>query len=263
MLKEFRVAEIVPVECLPKTKENQYHMCLANLVVKSEEYTEFYKARAAEGKFVLMDNGAAEGDQLGLKELIECYEKVQPTEIVLPDTLCDSKDTVYKSTEAFNILKINGLLKNRRIMFVPQGKSFGEWNECLEEFISLVGLRSIDTIGVSKFLEMETGDSEIRVRAVKFLKEFYPWYEVHLLGCSEGPEIVKKCHEASDRVRGCDSAFVYICTQAGVRIEADTKRPEGEINFLEGCDFVALEENMKSFERAVGVEDNGISESWR
>ena len=262
MEKAMRIAEIIPVGCLEKTAQNQYHMCLAHLVQQNDEYTKFYRRMSNEGKYVLMDNGAAEGSQLDIEGLIECYEKVQPTEIVLPDTLCNSEETVQKSVRALQLLKDRGLLKNRRVMFVPQGKTFREWCNCLQTFMAYA-CTSVDTIGVSKFLEMETGDSDVRMKAVRYLDEHCKWYEIHLLGCSEGPDAIKECHELSTHVRGCDSAFAYICTQAGVTIGPDTKRPSGEIDFLNGPDYDGLEQNMKSFEVAIGVSDNTVTESWR
>ena len=60
MRKSKKIAHIVPVKCLEKTANNQYHMCLAHLVKESEEYASFYRRMSDEGKFVLMDNGVAE-----------------------------------------------------------------------------------------------------------------------------------------------------------------------------------------------------------
>ena len=72
-MKDFKVAQIVPVPHLPQIENNHYHMCLAHLVKESEGYTEFYRRMSDEGKFVLMDNGAAEGSQLATYELLEMY----------------------------------------------------------------------------------------------------------------------------------------------------------------------------------------------
>ena len=96
-MKEFKVAHIVPVSHLSDTTDNQYHMCLAHLVKESDEYTAHFAKMAADGKFVLMDNGAAEGAQLRFGELFGMYEKIKPTEIVLPDTLFNPASTIQKS----------------------------------------------------------------------------------------------------------------------------------------------------------------------
>lgn len=264
MKKEIKIAEIVPVSSLEKTKDNQYHMCLAHLVQQSDEYAKFYRRMSNEGKYVLIDNGAAEGSQLDIINLMYCYEKINPAEIVLPDTLCDSISTLEKSLSAYNLLSMSGFIPRYKVMFVPQGKTFGEWKECA---MTALNKMAIDTIGVSKFLEMETGDNNIRLDAVRFLEDWMQEnnkeFEIHLLGCSEGPEKVRLASEVSDYVRGCDSAFAYICTQAGVMIDEKTKRPVGEIDFINGTSYDGLEENMKNFEKAVGVDDNTETESWR
>ena len=95
-MKDFKVAQIVPVSCLHMIQGNHYHMCLAHLVEASDEYTKFYRGMSEHGKYVLMDNGAAENSQLGVDELLAMYDKVKPTEIVVPDTLCDMEDTLKK-----------------------------------------------------------------------------------------------------------------------------------------------------------------------
>ena len=94
-MKKFKIAHIVPVSHLYDTLDNQYHMCLAHLV-DCAEYREHFASLTAKGKFVLMDNGAAEGCQLKPEELFDMYELIQPTEIVLPDTLFDSASTIQK-----------------------------------------------------------------------------------------------------------------------------------------------------------------------
>ena len=94
-MKEFRVAHIVPVQHLADTEDMQYHMCLAHLV-GNEEYRKHFAKMAANGRFVLMDNGAAEGSQLQPERLLEMYEQINPTEIVLPDTLYESGSTIQK-----------------------------------------------------------------------------------------------------------------------------------------------------------------------
>ena len=263
-MKEFRVAHIVPVPHLKDTKDLQYHMCLAHLV-NNDEYREHFAKMAAEGRFVLMDNGAAEGSQLQAGALVEMYQQINPTEIVLPDTLYEPGSTIQKTRNFLMILDDSGLGKKYRKMAVPQGKTLREWEACARIFVKDT---RIDSIGISKFLNVATGDRYVRFAACACLKRLIIEYgrydlEVHLLGCDEGPLVVKMCHEAYPFVRGCDSAFAYLQAQAGKMMTlTDDKRPEGTIDFINGIEREHFDSYMNNFNAFAGITDNGLSTTW-
>lgn len=260
-MKKFKIAQIVPVLHLEQIENNHYHMCLAHLVGDTR-YAKFYERMAKEGKFVLMDNGAAEGSQLSVEELLKMYALISPTEIVLPDTLNDCVDTLRKTLAFAHEYKHLPY----RFMGVPQGKDFDEWCACVE-----VMLREprINSIGVSKFLNIATERDDIRFHACAYIAKVASELgrrdvEVHLLGCDEGPSMVGQIQELFPIVRGCDSAFAFIATQANVKIDEDTERPEGEIDFIDGTvPFEELADNMARFENVTKVENNKEAYSWR
>lgn len=258
--KEFRVAQIVPACCLELTKDNQYHMCLANIAARNKTYADFYKRMVSEGKYVLMDNGAAEGEQLSTASLISMYEYINPTEIVVPDTLCDGPDTLRKAVEF--IAKYPDL--PYKLMFVPQGKTFEEW--CNNAKALLLSFENANSVGVSKFLNIATDDPMIRYAAAGFIEEFNATHnrnvEVHLLGCDEGPAIVRDIQLEYPSVRGCDSAFAYIAAQAGTHIDDTTTRPVGEIDFINGPYVEGLEDVLDEMADTAGVVYNGLHPSW-
>lgn len=263
-MKDFKVAEIVPVEQLEDIASNHYHMCLAHLVatngIMAQRYTEFYRRMSDEGKYVLMDNGAAEGSQLEHDELYEMYRRINPTEIVIPDTLNDANDTLAKM---FNWLEYYCL--PHKLMAVPQGKDFEEWKACA---YIMMQERRINTIGISKFLNIATGDETIRHQAVQYLDEIADKLgrddiEYHLLGCDEGPGIVGGIQSISKRVRGCDSAFAYIASKAEVVIEMNTKRPAGAIDFLNDERMDGFIHNSYAFEGICGVLSNSNGKEWQ
>lgn len=274
MSKTFKVAHIVPVSCLEKTASNQYHMCLAQLVKQSNEYADFYKRMSAEGKYVLMDNGAAEGCQPTLDEFIDCCKFVNPTEIVLPDTLLKKNETIHKSLSAYAYLqdKFSGDIPYK-IMAVVQGEGINKSLKCIKRYKKLVahcGLH-IDTLGIPKILATYTCDDYARA---KLLEEAAADIialkcEVHLLGCSESTEVINYIRSTygADRghfgfVRGIDSAFAYLGSQAGVRVREHVKRPAGAIDFLNGKEYDDLVENMDGFNEAVDVRNNGADLTW-
>lgn len=262
--KPFKVAQIVPVSCLELTKDNQYHMCLANIAARNTTYADFYKRMAAEGKYVLMDNGAAEGEQLSDASLVAMYEYVNPTEIVVPDTLLDGADTLRKAT---GFTAKYGDLPYRK-MFVPQGRTFSEW--CSNARTLLLGFGNVaSTIGISKFLNIATDDPGIRLPAARYIHALAERYglhnlEIHLLGCDEGPSIVRDIQQEVPIVRGCDSAFAYVAAQAGTTVDECTVRPAGEIDFVDGPEVDNLAATMQAMANVAGVVggNNGVTASW-
>lgn len=274
MSKTFKVAHIVPVSCLEETANNQYHMCLAQLVKQSNEYADFYKRMSAEGKYVLMDNGAAEGCQPTLDEFIDCCKFVNPTEIVLPDTLLKKNETIHKSLSAYAYLqdKFSGDVPYK-IMAVVQGKGISKSLKCIKRYKKLVahcGLH-IDTLGIPKVLATYMCDENARARLLELAASdiIALGCEVHLLGCNESTETIHKIHRyyGSDTsylgfVRGIDSAFAYLGSQAGILIDENAKRPKGSIDFLSGKSYETLADNMNGFNEAVGVVDNEVDPFW-
>lgn len=261
--KQMKLAHIVPVGSLEILDQNQYLMCLAHLVKENDEYAQYYKNAASDpGRFVLMDNGAAENSQLSNKALYECYELIQPDELVLPDVLCDAENTIVQMRKALAYFDKKHV--SCRYMAVPQGKTLEEWTKCAD---TMLRTKKINTIGVSKFLQMQIGDIGVRIAALKSLTQLIKKHrrydiEVHLLGCSERPWVIAKARRDCLFVRGCDSAYGYLCAQAGVEVFDNIDRPEGEIDFINGASYSNLENTLSQLELACNVSYNGIDQTW-
>lgn len=261
--KQMKLAHIVPVRNLEILDQNQYLMCLAHLVKENDEYAQYYKSAASDpGKFVLMDNGAAENSQLSNKALYECYELIQPDELVLPDVLCDAENTIVQMRKA--LVYFDKKHVSCRYMAVPQGKTLEEWTKCAD---TMLRTKRINTIGVSKFLQIQIGDIGVRIAALKSLTQLIKKHrrydiEVHLLGCSERPWVIAKARRDCPFVRGCDSAYGYLCAQAGVEVFDNIDRPEGEIDFINGASYSNLENTLSQLELACNVSYNGIDQTW-
>lgn len=268
-MKTKKLAHIVPVPHLEQTASNHYHMCLAHLVLQNEEYAAFYRKMSEQGKYVLMDNGAAENSQIGVVELLQAYHLVKPTEMVLPDTLSNGVDTYRKTVEGIQFFKLNNV--TCKFMAVPQGLTLSEWIQSAKE---LIELSDVDTLGVSKFLTITTEDPYIRVQASKALTELNERLivngrkpkEIHLLGCHTGPDEVRAVfanEEAGRYVRGCDTALGYLYAQAGVDMVLDSVRPKGEIEFIDGeVDSDILAKTLRAFDEITEA-DQVETKSWK
>lgn len=236
------IAEIVPVSCLEYIRDKDYHMCLAQLVLKSERYAEFYRELAQEGKYVILDNGAAEGESLSFDDLYKAYKTIQPTEIILPDVLNNTYETIERSSIFYREYLTHEKCK---IMIVPQARSLRVWITATEEMLSQL---PVNTVGIPKWLGSK--NKLHRVAASAYLSELTT--EVHLLGCSESPEVLKLCKKANPNVRGCDSAYAYLCSKANIsEITLNTERPGGMIHFLDDPEIESLPKLMNDLEEIV------------
>lgn len=260
-MKKRKLAHIVPVSHLVQTENNQYHMCLAHLVLENNQYAEFYRRMVAEGKYVLMDNGAAENAQLDLAGMVRAIDYVKPHEIILSDVLSDGDSTYKTSLEALQYYRARGI--TTRFMVVPQGKTLVDWKKSATQLMDL----GVNSFGISKFLTITTGDKLVRYPAALHLEELFKktgkTLEVHLLGCDTGPLETKMIFDRFDFVRGCDTALAYLFAQADLEMELLSSRPAGEIDFIDGqVAAQALDTAMESFDSLSGV-NNGLHESWR
>jgi hypothetical protein len=246
------VATIVPEHLLDYTTNNDYFMCLAHLVDGKNNYTKFFQQRVAEGKFVLMDNGAAENAQVSLDDLLDKIDIIKPTEVVLPDVLLDTDKTLAQYQVALHAIK-KRFGDSVRVMAVPQGKNLYLWARCAKEFIDNP---LVDSIGVSKFLLNATQNMNARVRAVELIKNMATRsVDIHILGCGDNPVEIGYIASLYD-IRGCDSAAAYVYSKAGLVIAPTVKRPEHpEINFLakdELLDEDLLSTNIKRWRYICG-----------
>ena len=217
-----RVATIVPTPYLEEVAQEDYNMCLFQEVVSQPNYAKFFKSQVEEGKFVIMDNGAAEGSNPEAEELLAAYPLVNPSEVVLPDVVGEKDITIEKTRFAYAMFVAAGLEKTTQFMAVPQGADFKEWLECMREFIAQP---FITTIGISKFVSKlyaeELGEgTNVRLECVDAVlaaaEKINKDIQIHLLGCYEtAVEIGEIAKVFDDEVRGTDSAMAYVLTRNG------------------------------------------------
>lgn len=265
-VKSQKIAHIVPKDSLYMTSSNQYHMCLAQLC-EDETYEAFFRRRAAEGKYVLLDNGTAEGTTTDIEQLFELAQKIGAREIVLPDKLQHMEETMRRTKEAYDkyleLKDSNGY--GFGIMIVPQGANYDQWKRCAEQMVEI--FPQATSYGIPKAL-VTAEDPYARFYAVEYLCQLLSAKdreaEIHLLGMNEPPAIVATIFESFPRVRGIDSAFAYLCTQALIPVSNPyTERPVGKIDFLEGKDLgQKLDINMQLLNLNINHNNNGVDYSW-
>lgn len=245
-----KISHIVSSDLLDLIDGRDFYMCLANIASKDEHYCNFYKQQVEKGAFVLLDNGAAESDQMTLDIMWSVIEKINPTEVILNDCLMDCDETIRRSTEALNFYKSKGF--KGQFMFVPQGKDFIDWVTCY----NLMDKTDISTIGVSKFVTSGWNESKARFRCCSYL-DATDKPSVHLLGCHENINEVAEIANNFTFIRSNDTAIAYIYAQANQLIN-DGDRPKGEINFIKSDlndkQVELLKQNIKTFDNLLTKE---------
>lgn len=240
-----KISHIVSSDLLDLIEGREFYMCLANIANKDENYRNFYKRKVEEGCFVLMDNGAAESDQMDLHTMWRMIEYINPTEVILSDSLLNCDETLSKSAQALKFYKEKGY--KGQFMFVPQGKNFHEWTICYDMFDK----KDISTIGVSKFVTSGWKDSRARYNCCDYINKKMP---IHLLGCHENINEVKEISESFNNIRSNDTAIAYIYALDNKSI-LDGDRPKGEINFINSelneQQKQLLKQNIKDFDNLI------------
>lgn len=240
-----KVATILPTAYLSMVQDDDYHLCLAQLIDTDEQYTTFYTRAAQDGKFVILDNGAAEGIVAPIEELYEKSLQINASELVLPDVFFNSNGTIAAVHGAMDYLTKVGY--KGRVMAVPQGRSLREWLVCALEIMHM----GVHTIGVPKNL-VHTEGPEGRYKAIGGLLHLRRlvnniMIEVHLLGCWTDPREVGMIYNFCD-VRGVDSRLPYLYAAEGWLLDPDKydKPPKKNIDFGENVvDRDLLWQNIK------------------
>ena len=263
---------IVPQKHLELLKNDKYHMILAQLydAPGMEQYTHFYKEEIKYYAYTILDNGAAEGQPMPIATLVDKAERLHASEIVLPDSYKNCKETLEWHTNAIEyLLGYYGCAENIpfNLMIVPQGTDETEWFMCAKALLSQYG-DIIHTIGIPKHLVNTFGNRDARLGAIKMLHDNpeieLENYDIHLLGCWTTPlEIltIAKVAEQGDipMVRSCDSALAYVYARNNKRFEDDDRPDQEPIDFRNGeCDEEQLAINLKDWHNVGNLTTNNI-----
>ena len=241
-----KISHIVPVDLLYLIENRDFYMCLANVAYKNQQYKDFYKRKREEGAFVLLDNGAAENDQMSLNVMWDIISYINPNEVILSDSLLNKDETLIKSKQSLEFYQNKGY--KGRYMFVPQGKDFKDWTQCYHQFDK----SNISTIGLSKFITSGWNEKDARYDCCLYLTMHKNDKDVHLLGCHKEIKEEKYIKEDFNFIRSADSAIAYIYSLNNQLINKGIRPKNKEIDFLKNQ---LDEEQIKLLERNIKIYD--------
>lgn len=240
-----KIGTVLPTFYLSLEKRSDYHLCLAHQVEKDPRYEYFYRDQAVNGSFVILDNGIVEtGTPLPIEDLVRLADRIKCQEMVLPDSLFNSSETLRGSYHALSYISLIQQIRKRKLMVVPQGKTPEEWISCVKDMLSW----DVDTFGITRFLVPRVFIS--RLEALRRVPELIDsTRDIHLLGCPEFPtlsEISEIDKTFPGRIRGIDSGIAAIYAQNGLSMASDIEKPCRTIDLdTKSLDYSLLKDNIR------------------
>jgi len=233
---------IVGTNYLEGVKDQGMHMCLAHLLKPYHEdvdvYSNFYTSLLGSSHYIIMDNGACEGDLRPVDELISKARYFGVDEVILPDAFDDANTTRYFVTNQINQFRKE--LPNVKLMAVSHGDTMAEHAMNIAVYSKL----GIDVIGIPKVVTTHLGP-RARYRICLLIQEVDPNIEIHFLGAGEGVNEIHRIPEEC-KVRSVDSALPFILAKQGSYILAH--RGNTKITFDEtDINEMYLKDNLRDW----------------
>ena len=208
---------IAPIHNLELMNLGDRIFVLSHLYIKYEFYRDFVQDQKKKGKYITLDNSAAERSLVTEDTLIEICHELVPDEVIAPDVLFDKNKTISNYKTFRDRMKTEGLLDKIKIFFCPQGNTMTEWMSCFE-FAVLDP--DIEVIGFSKiaipkcFLgenQDDQGIKEARHLAYDYVKSIGLLIKpIHCLGQGDPSEFKYYDHPM---MRSTDSVYPVLAAK--------------------------------------------------
>ncbi len=234
------VALICPPHLLEKYgRTTKYHLILPHLS-RNQKYLGFHQS-LSDDNFIILDNGAAEGLEYGVKHLLTIAEDVGATEVVIPDTIKDGNDTLAKAQYFARYAK-----PEHQYMFVLQGNTVDEVMWCLKALDHGNMFSYVTTIGIPRhFYDI---DPKFRVQLTEYMIEehFNDKFYIHFLGASPWMREIVLLAEMTrglPNFRGIDTSMPIYMGLEGHSIVMNDWMPRPENFFTRSDDNEMMIEN--------------------
>lgn len=224
-----KLALIPPQGLEERMWEGECLLALAHRL-RYKPYLDTVQAIAEAGRHtpVMIDNGIAEGVTLHPIELNALAELCTAHELVLPDVLYGTNETL----EAVKSYCKQYSMKGKRFFAVAQGRNLEDFKHCISEYVEM---HKIKTIGLPRLILDKCGKSG-RIDLATWMAYEFPdhRFSIHFLGTNpvwmrEMYYVAKYC----PNVRSIDTSMAYNYAAAGLDLskkstwEKVVKRPTG------------------------------------
>jgi hypothetical protein len=219
-----RAALIAPFGYEDTVLQSSIHLVLPLVeTLSNDNYVRAYVTARAEGHYLIMDNGAAEGRLRPTEVLLSVVDTFEAHELVAPDVLGQSmvtKQLVYSFLRDLERHEDEFGPKPIKIQAVLQGFTRPERDELLQYYAAH---SRITVLGIPKVTIRHNGD-DVRRRIVEHINNEYPGrFEIHLLGASPyfPTELAKV--DFPSWVRSTDSAMPYKLAAESLGLHDESK----------------------------------------
>jgi len=212
---------VIPPYCFSTMMCLQDYQLLLPQCFHSEEYTRVAYAFSRDPKFndtyVMLDNGAAEGEAWHPQALIVIGREFEVDEIVVPDILADYHGTL-DMLEWFQNETSETDRRGFGWMGVLQGTNMSQLLSCAEAYAET---DFISSFGIPRHLLETVGDKHIRLfLANELFKRYGDDYDMHFLGMNPSWYMEPKVLAAgAPYARGIDTSLPFVSAYHDVDIE--------------------------------------------
>lgn len=181
-----------------------YEMYLAQ-ELKEKATPDILNTIAAKNNYKILDNGCYENNIVNLDSLFDVAEKINATEIILPDVMGNFDASLRATTDALEYATIHGYNKYHKFMAVCQGET---WEDYMASAQLLSTFREITCIGIPKKFcrNYYSSDREAAIARSRFALEVAQMTkgkkDIHMLGLSWS---VLELSSVGKVVRTCDT----------------------------------------------------------
>lgn len=200
-------------------------MSLAQLVAEPGEYSSTL-LKMNKSKFVIMDNGANEGEELSYLDLEYRANYLNIDELVLPDVLGNSTATLAASADFLR----QRTVPLKHYMGVVQGEDLPQLHHLVDAYSKM---RGITTLGLPRLLLKQIGVS-CRIDLANWIDANYSGrFALHLLGASSlWAKEVYYALKYAPFIRSIDTSLPYNYGLKGERIDRSKRKIDRPIDYL-------------------------------
>jgi len=234
---------IPPKKHLDLAHAGDWYFCLAQLYYKDKNYRRFFKSlKHNDYDYIILDNGAAERDQINDDTLLDIVEDLKPNEVIAPDTLYDGHDTLLRTRKFIKKMIKRRLTVGTDIMGCPQGSNVKEWVNCYKEMLDIP---HIDVIGLSKIsipycwskAKHDTAIAKSRNKCIDYLvsKDLIR-KPLHFLGMGDPKEFEHYedfAYEYRIYFRSTDSCYTILAAYHNIDFHKEFERIETDNSYFD------------------------------
>jgi hypothetical protein len=198
-----------------------FHLALAiPETLNNPFYIGAYRRAASRGDYIILDNGAAEGQIAPDKVLLDAARLLRANEIVAPDMIKDGPATIVR-TKSFCYQYAEDLA-GFKLMAVAQGNSLAGFRTCID---NLARISKVKVIGLPRHAIDTLESKAARIDLANWIREAYPLrFGIHLLGTNpKWLHEIKSAATYAPHIRSVDSALAFNYTISHTKLATTNK----------------------------------------